>query len=73
MDAVFARALTSAHRGSMAPGTRLAEFALYIRSHYLRMPLRLLLPHLVVKAVGNRPPRPASTGTATAADPADPR
>jgi hypothetical protein len=37
------------------------------------MPLHLLLPHLVVKAVGNRPPRPASTGTATAAEPADPR
>lgn len=73
MDAVFARALTSAHRGSTAPGTRLAEFALYIRSHYLRMPLHLLLPHLIVKAWGNKPPRPASTDTAMAADQADPR
>jgi hypothetical protein len=56
MQALFQRALTSAHRGSTAPGTRLAEFALYVRSHYLRMPLHLLLPHLIVKAV-SRPQR----------------
>jgi hypothetical protein len=55
MNAVLQRALTGAHRGSMAAGTRLAEFALYVRSHYLRMPLHLLLPHLIVKAV-RRPP-----------------
>ncbi|HEV6967224.1 nucleotidyltransferase family protein [Roseateles sp.] len=56
MDAVLQRALTSAHRGSTAPGTRLAEFMLYVRSHYLRMPLHLLLPHLIVKAVSRPPP-----------------
>ncbi|MGQ3054037.1 MAG: nucleotidyltransferase domain-containing protein [Roseateles sp.] len=51
MRALLRRALTGAHRGSMAGGTRLAEFALYVRSHYQRMPLHLLLPHLIVKAV----------------------
>lgn len=51
------RALTGAHRGSMAPGTRLAEFALYLRSHYLRMPLHLLLPHLIVKALSRPAPQ----------------
>lgn len=57
MHAVLRRALTGAHRGSTMPGTRLAEFALYVRSHYLRMPLHLLLPHLIVKAIS----RPASS------------
>jgi hypothetical protein len=56
MSGLLRRALTSAHRGSMAPGTRLAEFALYVRSHYLRMPLHLLLPHLIVKAVSRPAP-----------------
>lgn len=65
MNALLLRALTSAHRGSMRPGTRLAEFALYLRSHYLRMPLQLLLPHLIVKAV-SRPPK------STSRDDADP-
>lgn len=55
MNAVLRRALTAAHRGSTAPGTRLAEFVLYVRSHYLRMPVHLLLPHLIIKAV-SRPP-----------------
>ena len=59
MHTLLRRALTGAHRGSTAPGTRIAEFALYVRSHYLRMPLHLLLPHLIVKAF-KRPPAPAS-------------
>ena len=50
MPALFRRALTGPHRASMAWGTPVAEFALYVRSHYLRMPLHLLLPHLIVKA-----------------------
>lgn len=56
MSGLLRRALTGAHRGSMAPGTRIAEFALYIRSHYLRMPLHLLLPHLIVKAFSRPAP-----------------
>lgn len=38
--------------GHLAP---LAKFYLYIRSHYLRMPLYLLLPHLAKKAFKWRP------------------
>ncbi|MBW8845561.1 MAG: nucleotidyltransferase family protein [Burkholderiales bacterium] len=73
MDALLARALTSAHRGSLAAGARLAEFALYIRSHYLRMPLHLLLPHLVVKAWGSKPASPATRDAEPAAAGVDPR
>lgn len=64
MDVLFARALTSAHRGSLAPGARAAEFVLYVRSHYLRMPLHLLLPHLLVKALGRTAPGPAKPADA---------
>lgn len=69
MDALFARALTSAHRGSLAPGTRIAEFVLYLRSHYLRMPLHLLLPHLVVKALGRTGPTQDKQADAAAGRP----
>lgn len=51
MDWVFVRALRPAHATCALPGTRLALFFLYIRAHRLRMPLRLLLPHLLRKAV----------------------
>ena len=37
------------------PLTPFAKAFLYIRSHYLRMPLRLLVPHLARKAVAWRP------------------
>ncbi len=37
------------------PSAPLAKLLLYIRSHYLRMPLRLLVPHLARKAVAWRP------------------
>jgi hypothetical protein len=36
------------------PHTALALNLLYLRSHYLRMPLYLLLPHLCRKAWMNR-------------------
>lgn len=67
MPALFTRALSGGHRGSMAPGTRLAEFALYVRSHYLRMPLHLLLPHLLVKALAR--PQTTDASRREAADP----
>ncbi|KQW46764.1 hypothetical protein ASD88_09020 [Pelomonas sp. Root662] len=67
MRALLRRALTGAHRGSMAPGTQLAEFALYVRSHYLRMPLHLLLPHLIVKAVSRPSPNQARSEDANPA------
>ena len=58
MDALLRRGLTGAHRGSMAPGTRIAEFALYVRSHYLRMPFTLLVPHLIVKSLQRQKSQP---------------
>lgn len=50
MDAVLLRALTPSHPSCEGANVRMSRFALYIRSHYLRMPLRLLLPHLARKA-----------------------
>jgi Uncharacterised nucleotidyltransferase len=54
MDWVFVRALQPAHPNCARRGTGVALFFLYIRAHYLRMPLRLLLPHLLRKAVVKR-------------------
>ena len=50
MDALFNRAFSSAHRAGSLPATGLATWALYVRSHWLRMPPTLLLPHLTQKA-----------------------
>jgi len=38
------------HPACRQPGDGLARWLLYVRSHWLRMPLRLLLPHLLRKA-----------------------
>jgi hypothetical protein len=55
MDALFELALR--HRRTRARGlrTRTALWLLYVRSHYLKMPLHLLLPHLARKAVSPAP------------------
>ncbi|AKH19726.1 nucleotidyltransferase family protein [Sedimenticola thiotaurini] len=50
MDSLFQRALRPDHASCNRWGTGLARWMLYVRSHYLRMPLRLLIPHLVRKA-----------------------
>lgn len=50
MDFLFSRALRPDHPQCRLPYTRLALNLLYVRSHYLRMPLYLLLPHLARKA-----------------------
>lgn len=50
MDFLFLRALRPDHPECRLPFTDLALNLLYLRSHYLRMPLYLLLPHLVKKA-----------------------
>jgi len=47
----FVHGFASAHRDLSGPGSDLALFALYIRSHWLRMPMHLLLPHLLHKAL----------------------
>jgi hypothetical protein len=50
MDFLFVRALRPNHPSCDLPFSSMARFMLYIRSHYLRMPLYLLIPHLVRKA-----------------------
>jgi len=50
MDGLFMRALRPDHPSCDLPFTGLARGLLYIRSHYLRMPMHLLVPHLVRKA-----------------------
>ncbi len=59
MSALLARALRPMHPSCEAPGDALARSLLYVRSHYLRMPMRLLVPHLARKAWMRRfsPPR----------------
>ncbi len=51
MDFLFLEALQPAHTSCNTLSTSIARWMLYVRSHYLRMPLRLLIPHLVHKAV----------------------
>lgn len=50
MDALFLRALMPDHTSCNDRWTGLARWLLYIRSHYLKMPLYLLIPHLLRKS-----------------------
>ena len=54
MDALFERALMPDHPSCEDRFTALARWLLYVRAHYLRMPLHLLLPHLLRKALYGR-------------------
>lgn len=59
------RALKPPHASCSEPGDGLARWLLYVRSHWLRMPVHLLLPHLLRKAWMRRmvdPPRPDKPG-----------
>lgn len=49
MDPLLTRGLAPKHGSTQDALTPAALFALYVRGHYLRMPLRLLLPHLIYK------------------------
>jgi Uncharacterised nucleotidyltransferase len=49
MDRLFLPALSTVHESCHATGAAAAQAALYVRSHWLRMPMRLLLPHLAYK------------------------
>jgi hypothetical protein len=51
MDSLFINAMGSAHPSLTRPTSGIAEFLLYLRSHWLRMPLHLLVPHLLRKAI----------------------
>lgn len=50
MDALLMRGLVPNHSSVHDTWTPAALFALYVRGHYLRMPIHLLLPHLLYKA-----------------------
>jgi hypothetical protein len=51
MDALFLRALLPDHESCDDALTGTARWLLYVRAHYLRMPLHLLLPHLLRKGL----------------------
>lgn len=51
MDFSYRRALLPAHSSCDTPGTALARFLLYVRSHWIRMPFPLLAYHLGRKAL----------------------
>jgi len=49
MDVVVLSSLGSILQDKPSVLTRISQFGMYLRSHYLRMPMRLLVPHLVRK------------------------
>ena len=49
MDIVALRSIGSILIARPSVKTRVSQFAMYVRSHYLRMPMRLLIPHLLRK------------------------
>lgn len=55
MRRLFDAGLGSAHPTCGKRFAGVAAFALYVRSHYLRMPWRLLLPHLLHQAMRRNP------------------
>jgi hypothetical protein len=50
MDRLFMPGFSTAHHSLRLRGAGPASFALYVRSHWLRMPMHLLLPHLARKS-----------------------
>lgn len=54
MDAFFLRALKPNHWSCDDFLTGFSRWILYMRAHYLRMPLYLLIPHLLRKAIKRR-------------------
>jgi Uncharacterised nucleotidyltransferase len=50
MGALLSRALRPMHPSCRVPQGAPARWLLYVRSHYLRMPMHLVLPHLARKA-----------------------
>jgi len=57
MDACYLRALRPLHDSTSTMGSWPARFALYVRSHWIRMPFGLLAFHLGRKAFV-RPKKP---------------
>ena len=54
MDSLFMRGLLPNHTSMNDRGSAFARWLLYVRAHYLRMPLYLLVPHLLRKALRKR-------------------
>jgi len=67
LDAIYGRALRPQHASTEDAFSGLARKLLYIRAHWLRMPLHLLLYHLAHKIIF--PPEVASTPLPTKLDP----
>jgi hypothetical protein len=59
LQPLMARGVQPPHRSADGGWTGFARWLLYARGHYQRMPLRLLIPHLVRKAIMARLPEPA--------------
>jgi hypothetical protein len=57
MDALFIHGLAPEHPSCDTPFTGFARWLLYVRSHRLRMPMHLLIPHLIRKAIKRRKER----------------
>jgi Uncharacterised nucleotidyltransferase len=72
MDAIYDKVFQGHHPSVWAPGTQWARSALYLRGHWLRMPLHLLLPHLVTKSFKSAGKKPDGTPVPTAAGKAAP-
>lgn len=51
LDALFLRAFRPNHSSCNDPATRLARWLAFVRSHWLRMPVHLLVPHLLYKSL----------------------
>lgn len=51
MDALFLRALMPDHESCNDRWTGLARWLLFVRSHWLKMPIYLMIPHLLRKSV----------------------
>ena len=58
MGWLFDAGLASAHPTCRGWWAKPATFILFVRGHYLRMPWRLLLPHLLHQALKRNPPHP---------------
>jgi hypothetical protein len=54
LQPIVSRAVCASGPRGADPLTAVARWLLYVRGHYLRMPMRLLVPHLVRKAVRGR-------------------
>lgn len=51
MDKMLLKAMTPNYINHPSKFAGIANFILFVRSHYLRMPLRLLIPHLIKKVL----------------------